>query len=359
MKSAFVSGITGQDGAYLTRHLLSKGYKVFGGYRRTSSQHFWRLSELGVADHENLRLIEHDLTDLGSSIRALEAAEPDEVYNLAAQSFVAVSFAQPTTTAQISAVGALQLLEAVRIVDRKIRFYQASSAEMFGKVQSTPQDEATVFYPRSPYAVSKLFGHWSAVNYRESYDMFVSSGILFNHESPLRGSEFVTRKISQSVARISLGGRSTLKLGNLDATRDWGFAGEFVDGMWRMLQAEAPDTFVLATGAATSVRDFARLAFAVVGVNLQWCGAGDDEVGRCAATGRTLVTVDGALRRPAEVADLLGSPAKAERILDWRPVTTVGELTTMMVEADLARERRLSGVSGQTIRDGAVCTAAP
>jgi GDPmannose 4,6-dehydratase len=346
MKTAFVSGITGQDGAYLTRHLLSKGYRVFGGYRRTSSQNFWRLSELGVANHENLTLIEHDLTDLGSSIRALERAEPEEVYNLAAQSFVAVSFVEPTATAQISAIGALQLLEAVRIVNRKIRFYQASSAEMFGKVQSTPQDEATVFYPRSPYAVSKLFAHWSAVNYRESYDMFVSSGILFNHESPLRGPEFVTRKITQAVARISLGRQSMLKLGNLDATRDWGFAGEFVDGMWRMLQAEAPDTFVLATGAATSVRDFARQAFAVVGIDLEWAGAGDDEVGRCAASGRTVVTVDGALRRPAEVADLLGSPLKAGRILGWRPVTTVGELTRMMVDADLVREGAPPGVVG-------------
>jgi len=345
MKTAFVSGVTGQDGSYLTRHLLSKGYRVFGGYRRTSSQNFWRLAALGVADHENLSLIEHDLTDLGSSIRALERAQPEEVYNLAAQSFVAVSFVEPTATAQISAVGALQLLEAVRTVDRRIRFYQASSAEMFGKVQSVPQDEATVFYPRSPYAVSKLFGHWSAVNYRESYGMFVSSGILFNHESPLRGPEFVTRKISQSVARISLGRQSTMKLGNLDATRDWGFAGEFVDGMWRMLQAEQPDTFVLATGAATSVRDFARAAFAVVGIDLEWAGADDEEVGRCAATGRTLVTVDSALRRPAEVADLLGSPAKAGRVLGWRPVTTVGELTRMMVDADLAREKSLPDIA--------------
>ena len=338
MKKAFVTGITGQDGAYLSAHLLKKGYRVYGGHRRTSSQNFWRLTELGVADHENFSLIEHDLTDLGSNIRAISDIEPEEIYNLAGQSFVAVSFKEPTLTAQISAVGALQLLEAVRIINPKIRCYQASSAEMFGKVQSIPQDENTAFYPRSPYAVAKLFGHWSAVNYRESYGMFVSSGILFNHESPLRGPEFVTRKISQAVARIKLGRQPKMKLGNLDSKRDWGFAGEFVDGMYRMLQAEEPGTFVLATGVTTKVRDFAMDAFEAAGINLEWSGEGDAEIGRCANSGKTYVEIDATLRRPAEVDLLLGSPAKAEKILGWKPATTVKELTRKMVTADLARE---------------------
>ncbi len=339
MKKAFVTGITGQDGAYLASFLLAKGYKVFGGYRRSSSQTFWRLSELGVINHENLSLVEHDLTDLGSSIRVLSTVSPDEVYNLAGQSFVGVSFAQPSTTVQISGVGALHILEAVRIVNPKIRCYQASSAEMFGKVQSVPQNEETAFYPRSPYAVAKLFAHWSAVNYRESYGMFVSSGILFNHESPLRGAEFVTRKISHGAARISLGQQSPMKLGNLDAKRDWGFAGEFVEGMWRMLQVDEPGTFVLATGITTSVRDFAKHSFEAAGITLEWMNSGDLEVGRCAASGRTIVVVDPALRRPAEVDLLVGDPSRAKDILGWNPATTVRELSRIMVTADLERER--------------------
>lgn len=341
MKRAFVTGITGQDGAYLAAHLLKKGYRVFGGHRRTSSQTFWRLAELGVVDHEHFSLVEHDLTDLGSNIRAINIAEPVEIYNLAGQSFVGVSFTEPTLTAQISAVGALQLLEAVRIINPKIRCYQASSAEMFGKVQSIPQDENTPFYPRSPYAVSKLFGHWSAVNYRESYGIFASSGILFNHESPLRGPEFVTRKITQAVARISLGRQASVRLGNLDSKRDWGFAGEFVDGMWRMLQADEPDTFVLATGVTKTVREFATQSFEAAGINLEWVGTGDAEIGRCATTGKTMVTIDGALRRPSEVDLLIGSPAKAEKKLGWKPTTAVRELSGIMVAADLARERAL------------------
>lgn len=335
-----MTGITGQDGAYLTRHLLDKGYKVFGGHRRTSTQNFWRLLELDVADHSNLTLVEHDLTDLGSNIRALTDCEPDEVYNLAGQSHVAVSFKEPTLTAQISAVGALQLLEAVRIVNPKIRVYQASSAEMFGKVQEIPQTEETPFYPRSPYGVAKQFGHWTAVNYRESYGIFASSGILFNHESPLRGAEFVTRKISKGAARIRLGLQTSMSLGNLDARRDWGFAGEFVDGMWRMLQADEPGTFILATGVTTTVRDFATQSFAAAGIDLEWCGVGDDEVGRCTETRRHLVHIDPAFRRPSEVDHLLGSPAKAGRVLDWKPATTVAELARMMVAADLARETK-------------------
>lgn len=341
MKKAFVTGITGQDGSYITSHLLQKGYKVFGGYRRASTTNFWRLEELAVVDHPNLSLVEFDLTDLGSIIRTISQIEPDEIYNLSAQSHVGVSFKQPVLTGQISALGALQILEAVRIVNPAIRVYQASSAEMFGKVQKTPQDEETPFYPRSPYAVAKLFGHWSAVNYRESYNMFVSSGILFNHESPLRGTEFVTRKITKAAARIALGLQATVKLGNLDSHRDWGYAGEFVDGMWRMLQAEHPDTFVLATGVTTKVRDFAALAFDAAGFKIEWKGAGDDEVGLCTATGKTLIQIDPQFRRPAEVDTLLGSPAKAERVLGWKPKTTVEELATQMVEADMRREKLL------------------
>jgi GDPmannose 4,6-dehydratase len=337
MKTAFVTGITGQDGAYLAASLLNKGYRVIGGHRRSSSQSFWRLAELGITDHEMLTIVDHDLTDLGSNIRALNHAEPDEVYNLAAQSFVRVSFDEPTTTAQISAVGALQLLEAVRIVNPKIRCYQASSAEMFGKVQAVPQDENTPFYPRSPYAVSKLFGHWSAINYRESYDMFASCGILFNHESPLRGPEFVTRKITQAAARISLGKQSVLKLGNLNAERDWGFAGEFVEGMWLMLQSDTPDTFVLATGVTTTVRDFATMAFAAAEIDLHWTGTGIDEVGSCRKTGRNMVEIDSAFYRPAEVASLIGSPAKAFKHLGWKPEVTVETLCQLMVAADIVR----------------------
>jgi GDPmannose 4,6-dehydratase len=338
MKKAFVTGITGQDGAYLSALLLQKGYRVFGGHRRSSVQNFWRLAELDVLGHENFSLVEHDLIDFGSNLRAITDIEPDEIYNLGAQSFVGVSFKEPTATAQISGIGPLQLLEAVRTVNRNIKIYQASSAEMFGKVQAVPQCETTPFYPRSPYATAKLFGHWSAVNYREAYGMFVCSGILFNHESPLRGTEFVTRKISRAAARISLGRESELRLGNLDAMRDWGFAGEFVDGMWRMLQAEQPDTYVLATGKATKVRDFAVQSFAAAGIDIEWEGKNDAEIGRCAASGRTIIRIDPQFYRPTEVDSLLGDAGKAERVLGWKPAMSVSELTRIMVAADLTRE---------------------
>jgi len=261
MKKAIVTGITGQDGAYLADWLIKQGYVVFGAYRRTSSVNFWRLEELGIRDHDSLELLEHDLTDLGASIRLLQRTEATEVYNLAAQSFVGVSFDQPVTTAQITGIGALHLLEAIRIVSPQIRFYQASTSEMFGKVQAIPQKEDTPFYPRSPYGVAKLFAHWSSVNYRESYGMFCCSGILFNHESPLRGREFVTRKITDAVAKIALGKLDCVELGNLDAKRDWGYAKEYVQGMWKMLQADVPDDYVLATGRTETVRDFVSLAF--------------------------------------------------------------------------------------------------
>ena len=336
-KRAVVTGITGQDGAYLTELLLDKGYTVYGTYRRTSSVDFWRLNELGITNHPGLNLVEYDLTDLSSTIRLLEKAEAQEVYNLAAQSFVGVSFEQPITTAEITGVGALNLLEAIRTVDRSIRFYQASTSEMFGKVQAVPQSESTPFYPRSPYGVAKLFAHWSTINYRESYDIFATSGILFNHESPLRGKEFVTRKITDAIARIKLGTLDVLELGNLDAKRDWGYAAEYVEGMWRMLQAEEPDTYVLATGHTVTVRDFVRLACQAADISIAFEGTGESEVGVDAATGNTLVRINPDFYRPAEVDLLVGDASRAAQTLDWRTTTTLEALCTMMVEADLRR----------------------
>lgn len=339
MKHTIITGITGQDGAYLAQLLLEKGYVVYGTYRRTSSVNFWRIEELGIDKHPNLHLVEYDLTDLSASIRLLQATGATEVYNLAAQSFVGVSFDQPVTTAEITGIGPLNLLEAIRIVNPQIRFYQASTSEMFGKVQAIPQVESTPFYPRSPYGVAKLYAHWITVNYRESYNIFGASGILFNHESPLRGREFVTRKITDSVAKISLGKLDTLELGNLDAKRDWGFAKEYVEGMWRMLQADEPDTFVLATNRTETVRDFVDMAFKAVDIQLEWRGKDDNEQGICTKTGRTLVRVNPKFYRPAEVELLIGSPAKAKEKLGWEPKTSLEELCAMMVEADLRRNR--------------------
>jgi len=339
MKTAIITGITGQDGAYLAELLLSKGYKVFGAYRRTSSVNFWRIEELGIDQDANLNLIEHDLTDLSASIRLLQQSGATEVYNLAAQSFVGVSFDQPITTSAITGIGALKLLEAIRIVDPAIRFYQASTSEMFGKVQAIPQIETTPFYPRSPYGVAKLFAHWMTVNYRESYGIFASSGILFNHESPLRGREFVTRKITDAVAKIKLGQLDHIPLGNLDAKRDWGFAKEYVDGMWRMLQAEEPDTFVLATNRTETVRDFVRMAFKAADIEVDFSGSGEDEVAVEVATGKVVTRVDPRFYRPAEVDLLVGDPAKAAEKLGWRPQTSLEELCKLMVDADMRRNR--------------------
>lgn len=336
-KTAIVTGITGQDGAYLTQLLLEKGYKVYGAYRRTSSVNFWRLEEVSALGHPNLELVEHDLTDLGASIRLMEKAQPDEVYNLAAQSFVGVSFDQPITTAEITGIGAVNLLEAIRIVNPRIRFYQASTSEMFGEVQQIPQTEATPFYPRSPYGVAKLYAHWMTVNYRESYGIFGTSGILFNHESPLRGKEFVTRKITDGAARISLGKQDVLELGNLAAKRDWGYAKEYVEGMWRMLQVDTPDTFVLATNRTETVRDFVTLAFKAVDIQLDWQGSEDNERGIDSKTGKTLVQVNPRFYRPAEVDLLIGNPEKATKVLGWKPQTSLEELCRLMVEADLQR----------------------
>ena len=336
-KTAVITGITGQDGAYLTELLLGKGYQVFGTYRRTSSVNFWRLDELGMTGHANLHLVEYDLTDLGSSIRLLQSTQATEVYNLAAQSFVGVSFDQPATTAAITGIGALHLLEAIRIVNPKIRFYQASTSEMFGKVQAIPQVEDTPFYPRSPYGVAKLYAHWMTINYRESYDIFGCSGILFNHESPLRGREFVTRKITDSAAKISLGQLDVLELGNMDAQRDWGYAKEYVEGMWRMMQAEAPDTFVLATNRTETVRDFVTMAFKAVGMELAWRGSAEQETAIDVASGKTRVRVNPKFYRPSEVELLIGDPAKAKAVLGWAPQTTLEQLCQMMVEADVRR----------------------
>lgn len=340
MKIAIITGVTGQDGAYLSHLLLEKGYKVYGTYRRTSSVNFWRIEELGIENHPNLHLVEYDLTDLGGSIALIQKIEPDEVYNLAAQSFVGVSFEQPTTTAQITGLGALNLLEAIRLVNPKIRFYQASTSEMFGKVQAVPQVEDTPFYPRSPYGVAKLYAHWMTVNYRESYGIFGASGILFNHESPLRGREFVTRKITDSVAKIKLGQLEVFELGNLDARRDWGFAKEYVEGMWKMLQIDVPDTFVLATNRTETVRDFARMAFKAADISVEFQGANEDERAIDMATGKTVMKINQKFNRPAEVDLLIGNSAKARKRLGWQPTTTLEQLCQMMVEADVRRNEQ-------------------
>jgi len=339
-KTAIITGITGQDGAYLAELLLGKGYTVYGTYRRTSSVNFWRIEDLGIEKNPNLHLTEYDLTDLSASIRLLQQTGATEVYNLAAQSFVGVSFEQPITTAEITGLGPLNLLEAIRIVNKDIRFYQASTSEMFGKVQAIPQIESTPFYPRSPYGVAKLYAHWMTINYRESYGIFACSGILFNHESPLRGREFVTRKITDSAAKIKLGKLDLVELGNLDAKRDWGFAKEYVEGMWRMLQADIPDTFVLATNRTETVRDFVSMAFKAAGFELKFEGKEENEVAIDRDTGKVLVRVNPKFYRPSEVELLIGNPQKANDVLGWKPQTTLEQLCQMMVEEDMRRNRQ-------------------
>ena len=317
-RNALITGITGQDGAYLSRLLLQKGYNVYGVLARRSTDTSWRLRELGIAD--DVVLLDGDLTDLSSLIRAMEVSKADEVYNLAAQSFVGSSWQQPILTAQVDGVGALNVLEAVRIVNPKAHFYQASTSEMFGLIQAEKQDESTPFYPRSPYGVAKLMAHWATVNYRESFGLHASSGILFNHESPLRGIEFVTRKVTDAVARIKLGKQKELKLGNIDSKRDWGFAGDYVEAMWLMTQQPVGGDYVVATGETTTVRAMCDIAFAHVGLN-----ANDH------------VVVDEKFFRPAEVDVLLGNPCKAKQVLGWVPRTSLAELISMMVDADLRR----------------------
>lgn len=340
MKRAIITGITGQDGAYLTELLLDKGYEVYGTYRRSASVNFWRIEELQVDKHPNLHLIEYDLTDQANSFRMVQEIQPDEIYNLAAQSFVGVSFEQPLATAHITGLGAVHLLEAIRTINPKIRFYQASTSEMFGEVQEIPQTEKTPFYPRSPYGVAKLYAHWMVINYRESYGMFATSGILFNHESPLRGKEFVTRKITDSVAKIKLGQLDVLELGNMDAKRDWGFAKDYVEGMYLMLQADTPDSYVLATNRTETVRDFVRMAFKAVDIELAFKGEEQEEIGIDRATGETLVKVNPKFYRPCEVELLIGDPKKAKEELGWEASTTLEELCAMMVKADLKRNKR-------------------
>lgn len=318
IKSALITGITGQDGAYLAQFLLNKGYQVHGLVARRSSDTLWRLRELGILDA--VKLLDGDMTDVMSHMRALESSQADEVYNLAAQSFVAASWSQPLLTAQVTGLGVANLLEAIRTVNPQTRFYQASTSEMFGLIQAERQSEMTPFYPRSPYGVAKLYGHWLTVNYRESFKLHASSGILFNHESPLRGIEFVTRKVTDAVARIKLGRQKELRLGNIDAKRDWGFARDYVEAMWLMLQQDTPDDYVIATGLTTTVRDMVQIAFTHVGLNYE-----------------DYLVIDPAFFRPAEVDVLLGDPAKAKAKMGWEAKTSLHELITMMVEADLRR----------------------
>ena len=317
-KRALITGITGQDGSYLAEFLLKKGYDVYGMVRRASTENFERIEHI----RQKITLCQADLLDQLSMIDALKSIRPHEVYNLASQSFVPTSWSQPTLTGEFTALGVTKMLEAIRDTDPKIKFYQASSSEMFGKVRETPQTEQTPFYPRSPYGVAKVYGHFITINYRESYDMFCVSGILFNHESPRRGKEFVTRKITDGVARIKLKRSKELRLGNLDAQRDWGFAGDYVKAMWMMLQQDEPDDYVVATGKSHSVREFVELAFKHV--NLDW---------------RKYVVIDKELYRPAEVNHLRGNPEKAMKKLGWKPAISFKELVTMMVDADLHRLR--------------------
>ncbi|MBL8564806.1 MAG: GDP-mannose 4,6-dehydratase [Hyphomicrobiaceae bacterium] len=347
-KIALITGITGQDGAYLARHLLARGYDVHGIKRRSSSFNTARVDALYVDPHEHetsFHLHHGDLTDATNLIRLIQKIRPSEIYNLAAQSHVQVSFETPEYTANADALGTLRLLEALRILDMKAtRFYQASTSELYGKVQETPQSETTPFYPRSPYAAAKLYAYWIVVNYREAYGLHASNGILFNHESPVRGETFVTRKITRAVAHIEHGLQECLYLGNLDARRDWGHARDYVDGMWRMLQQDEPDDYVLATGETRSVREFVGLAFAEVGREIVWSGEGIEEIGTDAKSGAVLVRIDPAYFRPTEVDLLLGDPSKALRKLGWRHTTPLAGLVREMVAADM----RLAGLE----RDG-------
>ncbi|MCC6012444.1 GDP-mannose 4,6-dehydratase [Candidatus Caldipriscus sp.] len=336
-KVALITGIRGQDGAYLAKLLLEKGYEVYGADRRSGEGGFWRLKELGI--EKDVKIVYMDLLEFTNIFRTIEKIKPDEIYNLAAQSFVAASFEQPILTSDINSLGTLRLLEVIRTVKPDTKFYQASTSEMFGKAKTLPLNEESYFYPRSPYAVSKLFAHWITVNYREAYNIFACSGILFNHESPLRGTEFVTRKVSLAVARIKYGKQDKLVVGNLDAKRDWGYAPEYVYGMYLMLQNDKPDDFVLATGEAHSVREFIEEAFRVAGFEIYWEGKGLEEKGRDAKTGKVLVEVSPEFYRPAEVDVLVGDYSKAKRILGWEPKTTFKELVRIMVEEDLRRVR--------------------
>lgn len=353
MSCVLVTGVSGQDGAYLSQLLLAQGHTVFGTHRRTGVVSSWRLQELGIAEHPSLHLVEFDVTDLGACLRLMQEARPDFVLNLAAQSFVASSFGQPSTIAHVTGIGALNLFEAIRLTNPKIKYYQASTSEMFGKAGTMPQSEDTSFSPRNPYGAAKLYAHWITVNYRENYGIFAASGILFNHESPLRGQEFVTRKITDSAAKIACGKQQMLELGNLGAQRDWGYAKEYVQGMWQMLQVAEPDTFVLATGRSETVRDFVRLAFQAIGVALEFSGAGVDEIGKIASVkrdephelppnlvpGLVVVTVNPKFYPANENMLLIGDATRARDKLGWAAETSLEDLCAMMVEADLRRNQ--------------------
>ena len=336
-RRALITGIAGQDGAYLSRLLLSKGYEVHGAVRRSASQTFARLRELGV--EEDIHPITIELCEFSNLLRAIEKVKPDEVYNLAAQSFVHVSFDQPIFTADVDGVGVTRLLEAIRVVNPAIKFYQASTSEMFGKAQAVPQNEGTPFYPRSPYGIAKLYAHWMTVNYRESYGLHASSGILFNHESPLRSKEFVTRKVTLGLARIRFQQQDVLELGNVDAQRDWGFAGDYVEGMWKMLQQPVGNDLVLATGRTETVRTFIELAAEALNFSIAWEGQGVDLRGIDKKSGKVIIKVNPDYYRPAEVDLLVGDSSKAKRVLGWEPTMALSQLVTMMAEADSRRVR--------------------
>ncbi|OGL42058.1 MAG: GDP-mannose 4,6-dehydratase [Candidatus Schekmanbacteria bacterium RIFCSPHIGHO2_02_FULL_38_11] len=334
-KKALIIGITGQDGAYLSKLLLEKGYEVYGAFRRTSDLHLERLKFLGIDKH--IKYVPFELLEFTNIYRTIDKIQPDEIYNLGAQSFVALSFEEPIFTADVTAIGVMRVLEAIRAINPKIKFYQASSSEMFGRVQAVPQNEKTPFYPRSPYAVAKVFGHHITVNYRESYNLFASSGILFNHESPLRGFEFVTRKISHGIAGIKCGLQDKIVLGNLDAKRDWGYAPEYVEAMWFMLQQDKPDDFVIATGESHSVREFIESAFSYIGTDIEWNGSGVNEKGKDKKTGKTVIELSQEFFRPAEVDLLIGDFLKANQKFGWKPKTRFNDLVKIMVEGDIKR----------------------
>ena len=335
MKKAIITGVTGQDGAYLAKFLLQKGYKVFGTRRRTSTPNIWRLENLGVLSNPNFNLLDSDITDASDNIRLIEKCEPEEVYNLAAQSFVGVSFSQPKLTAEITGIGTLNILEAIRIVNKKIKFYQASSSEMFGKVEEIPQNEKTSFYPRSPYAAAKIFAHWSTINYRESYDIFAACGILFNHESPFRGEEFVTKKITRGLARIKLGKQDTVYLGNLKARRDWGHARDYVEAMWKMLQHNTATDYVISTGRTESIKSFVDISCSALGFQTIWKGEGINEECVNIKNDKTLVKIKKEFFRPNEVDLLIGDASKAKKELNWIAKTSLEKLCQEMVDFDI------------------------
>lgn len=338
--AALITGITGQDGAYLAKFLLEKGYEVCGTFRSLSTVNFWRLEELGI--DKEVKLVEMDLHDTANIIRVIENAHPTEIYNLAAQSFVALSFEKPILTAEVTALGANRILEAIRIVDSSMKFYQSSSSEMFGPALGLAKNEMAPFSPRSPYAISKLYAHWTTGIYREAYGIFGCCGILFNHESPLRGQEFVTRKISHAVAQIKVGKQASFELGNLEVKRDWGFAGDYVEAMWLTLQQSKPDDFVIATGQTHSIKEFVEAAFRVVSIQITWEGEGINEIGRNRQNGEVLVRVNSKYFRPSELNVTVGDASKARNKLQWMPKVEFNELVNMMVEADLRRLSRTS-----------------